>query len=232
MTTLNIAIIPARGGSKRLPNKNIKHLYGKPLITWTIEAALASNVFDFVLVTTDCTEIANISRIAGASVPFLRPAELATDTASTNDVISHAVAWVEENIGNVSRVTLLQPTSPLRSASDISHAMALYDAKQASAIISVCPTDHPIQFCNTLSADLRMDGFIKTSDNKRTQELETTYRLNGAIYIFARIYADNIAGIYTKNTFAYIMKRENSIDIDQELDFILAEAIISQTKIQ
>lgn len=228
MRALNVAIIPARAGSKRLPGKNIKLLAGKPLIVWTIEAAITSNLFDVILVTTDSEEIANIARAAGASVPFLRPSELSTDTSSTNEVISHAVDWIEQNVGTVSCVTLLQPTSPLRTADDIAQAMNMYDTKQASAIVSVCQTEHPIQFCNTLPIDLSMAGFIKTQDNKRSQELEPSWRLNGAIYIFDRKYVSNLTNLYEQNTFAYIMKRESSIDIDQELDFILAEIILSK----
>ncbi|HGY1166235.1 acylneuraminate cytidylyltransferase family protein [Citrobacter freundii] len=228
MRALNVAIIPARAGSKRLPGKNIKLLAGKPLIVWTIEAAITSNLFDVILVTTDSEEIANIARAAGASVPFLRPSELSTDTSSTNEVISHAVDWIEQNVGTVSCVTLLQPTSPLRTADDIAQAMNMYDTKQASAIVSVCLTEHPIQFCNTLPIDLSMAGFIKTQNNKRSQELEPSWRLNGAIYIFDRKYVSNLTNLYEQNTFAYIMKRESSIDIDQELDFILAEIILSK----
>ncbi|MBJ9596491.1 acylneuraminate cytidylyltransferase family protein [Citrobacter werkmanii] len=228
MRALNVAIIPARAGSKRLPGKNIKLLAGKPLIVWTIEAAITSNLFDVILVTTDSEEIANIACAAGASVPFLRPSELSTDTSSTNEVISHAVDWIEQNVGTVSCVTLLQPTSPLRTADDIAQAMNMYDTKQASAIVSVCQTEHPIQFCNTLPIDLSMAGFIKTQDNKRSQELEPSWRLNGAIYIFDRKYVSNLTNLYEQNTFAYIMKRESSIDIDQELDFILAEIILSK----
>lgn len=228
MKALNVAIIPARAGSKRLPGKNIKLLAGKPLIVWTIEAAITSNLFDVILVTTDSEEIANIARAAGASVPFLRPSELSTDTSSTNEVISHAVDWIEQNVGTVSCVTLLQPTSPLRTADDIAQAMNMYDTKQASAIVSVCLTEHPIQFCNTLPIDLSMAGFIKTQNNKRSQELEPSWRLNGAIYIFDRKYVSNLTNLYEQNTFAYIMKRESSIDIDQELDFILAEIILSK----
>lgn len=228
MRALNVAIIPARAGSKRLPGKNIKLLAGKPLIVWTIEAAITSNLFDVILVTTDSEEIANIACAAGASVPFLRPSELSTDTSSTNEVISHAVDWIEQNVGTVSCVTLLQPTSPLRTADDIAQAMNMYDTKQASAIVSVCLTEHPIQFCNTLPIDLSMAGFIKTQNNKRSQELEPSWRLNGAIYIFDRKYVSNLTNLYEQNTFAYIMKRENSIDIDQELDFILAEIILSK----
>lgn len=225
MHALNVAVIPARGGSQRLPNKNSKRFCGKPLIMWTIEAALACHLYDLVLVSTDSDEIAHIAHAGGASVPFKRPAELATDTATTNEVIRHAINWIEENVGAVSRVTLLQPTSPLRTAQDIIRAMDLYEAKQASAVVSVSRTAHPIQFCNTLPADLTMEGFIKTADNKRTQELPEHWYLNGAIYIFDRRYVGCLSEIYGKNTYAYIMERERAIDIDDELDFIIAEAI-------
>lgn len=228
MTALNVAIIPAREGSKRLPGKNIKLLCGKPLIAWTIEAAITSNLFDIVLVTTDSDEIASIARAAGASVPFIRPTALSTDTASTNDVIRHAVEWIEKHLNKVSRITLLQPTSPLRTAENIMQAMRMYDTKQASAIVSVCQMEHPIQFCNTLPDNLSMVNFIKPSNNKRSQELESYWRLNGAIYIFDRKSVSNIANIYQEKTFAYIMKRENSVDIDNEFDFILAEIILSR----
>ncbi len=221
----NIAIIPARGGSKRLPNKNILPFSGKPLITWTIEAALESKLFDMVLVSTDSQEIADIATHAGATVPFLRPAKLASDTATTNDVISHMVKWIEVHYRAVSRITLLQPTSPLRDANNIKEAMALYDMKNALAVISVCELEHPIQYCNRLPADLSMEGFLPTAANRRSQELETYYRLNGAIYIFGREFVGNMLDIYSKGSLAYIMNKYKSIDIDDEFDFNMAEFI-------
>ncbi|HGY1050176.1 TPA: pseudaminic acid cytidylyltransferase [Aeromonas salmonicida subsp. pectinolytica] len=221
----NIAIIPARGGSKRLPNKNILPFSGKPLITWTIEAALESKLFDMVLVSTDSQEIADIATHAGATVPFLRPAKLASDTATTNDVISHMVKWIEVHYRAVSRITLLQPTSPLRDANNIKEAMALYDMKNALAVISVCELEHPIQYCNRLPADLSMEGFLPTAANRRSQELETYYRLNGAIYIFGREFVGNMSDIYSKGSLAYIMSKYKSIDIDDEFDFNMAEFI-------
>lgn len=121
-----IAIIPARGGSKRLPGKNIKDLAGKPMIAWTIEAAIQSDIFDHILVSTDDEEIAKISKAFGANVPFLRPAEISTDHATTNDVVTHMVDWIENKYGQtVSIVTILQPTSPLRTAADIAQPLTL-----------------------------------------------------------------------------------------------------------
>lgn len=221
----NIAIIPARGGSKRLPNKNILPFSGKPLITWTIEAALESQLFDMVLVSTDSQDIADIAINAGATVPFLRPAQLANDTATTNDVITHIIEWVELHYRKVSRVTLLQPTSPLRDANNIKEAMALYVMKNALAVISVCELEHPIQYCNRLSANLSMEGFLPIAANRRSQELEPYYRLNGAIYIFDRRFVGKMSDIYSKGSIAYIMSKLKSVDIDDEFDFNMAEFI-------
>lgn len=225
--SLKIAIIPARGGSKRLPNKNILPLDGKPLIVWTIEAALDSQLFDMVLVSTDSQDIADISISAGAMVPFLRPVELASDTATTNDVVSHMVKWVEAEHDVVELVALLQPTSPLRDADNIKDAMKLYEEKNAASVISVCELDHPIQYCNRLPSDRSMNGFISVTENKRSQELEPYYRLNGAIYIFARRFVGALSEIYSDGAFAYVMDKNSSVDIDDEFDFKMARFIKS-----
>lgn len=224
--SLKIAIIPARGGSKRLPNKNILPLDGKPLIVWTIEAALDSQLFDMVLVSTDSQDIADISISAGAMVPFLRPVELANDTATTNDVVSHMVKWVEAEHDVVELVALLQPTSPLRDADNIKDAMKLYEEKNASSVISVCELDHPIQYCNRLPNDFSMKDFVTVSANKRTQDLEPYYRLNGAIYIFERKFVGFLSEIYSDNSFSYIMNKESSVDIDDEYDFLFASFLL------
>nr|WP_317200233.1 acylneuraminate cytidylyltransferase family protein [uncultured Psychrobacter sp.] len=224
---MNIAIIPARGGSKRLPRKNVKLLRGKPLIGWTIEAALKSNVFDHVFVSTDDMEIANISKDFGAEVPFLRPMALASDTATTNDVVTHLVEWFEKKYKKeVNMIAILQPTSPLRSAKHISEAVQLMQTKGAKAIVSVCKLEHPIQFCNKLGVDGSMNGFIDIKNIKRTQDLEPHYRLNGAIYIFIRDYIGQLDTIYREGTYAYLMSNELSIDIDLEFDFKLARFLL------
>lgn len=221
---MNIAIIPARGGSKRLPGKNIKYLAGKPMIAWTIEAALESNDFDHVFVSTDCAEIAEVSKEFGAAVPFLRPKELANDTATTNDVVSHLVEWFEKEYNQLaSIIAILQPTSPLRDASNIIEAVNLMQEKSAKAVISVCELEHPIQFCNQLDIDGNMDGFIKQEDMQRTQDFEPYYRLNGAIYCFERNYVGRLEQLYSEGTYAYVMKSRSSIDIDTYEDFQLAE---------
>lgn len=224
---MKIAIIPARGGSKRLPGKNIKLLGGKPLIAWTIEAAIKSNIFDHIFVSTDSEEIASVSRDYGAKVPFLRPAELSSDTATTNDVVTHLISWFEKEYSQeVSNIAILQPTSPLRNAQHIQEAFKVMEMKRAKAVISVCELEHPIQFCNQLGVDGSMDGFIELGDMKRTQDLEPYYRLNGAIYFLSREYANRLSELYSEGTYSYIMGLKSSIDIDTKDDFDLAEHLI------
>lgn len=221
---MKIAIIPARGGSKRLPGKNTKLLGDKPLIAWTIEAAIESNVFDHVFVSTDSQEIADISKQYGAEVPFLRPEELASDTATTNDVITHLVDWFESEFNQTtSLIAVLQPTSPFRNAKHIIEAIEEMNDKSAKAIISVCQLEHPIHFCNQLGSDGSMADFINLENMKRTQDLKPTYRLNGALYIFDRDYVGRMQDIYSNGTYAYIMSSKLSIDIDTEEDFDLAK---------
>lgn len=221
---MKIAIIPARGGSKRLPGKNIKLLAGKPMIAWTIEAALKSNAFDHVFVSTDDQEIVDVSKKYSAEVPFLRPAELASDNASTNDVVTHLVQWFEQkNNQQVTTIAILQPTSPLRNYQHIKDAMQLMESKASRAIVSVCELEYPIQFCNKLGPKSSMDCFIKQENIKRTQDLEPYYRLNGAIYIFDRKYVGRLNELYSTGTHAFIMPTKFSIDVDTLDDFFLAE---------
>lgn len=225
---MKIAIIPARGGSKRLPGKNIKLLGGKPLIAWTIEAAIKSNIFDHIFVSTDSEEIASVSRDYGAKVPFLRPAELSSDTATTNDVVTHLISWFEKEYSQeVSNIAILQPTSPLRNAQHIQEAFKVMEMKRAKAVVSVCELEHPIQFCNQLGVDGSMDGFIELGDMKRTQDLDPIYRLNGAIYFLSREYANRLSELYSEGTYSYIMGLKSSIDIDVDLDFKLADFFIT-----
>ena len=224
---MKIAIIPARGGSKRLPGKNTKLLGDKPLIAWTIEAAIESNVFDHVFVSTDSQEIADISKQYGAEVPFLRPEELASDTATTNDVITHLVDWFESEFNQpTSLIAVLQPTSPFRNAKHIIEAIKEMNDKSAKAIISVCQLEHPIQFCNQLGSDGSMADFINLENMKRTQDLKPAYRLNGALYIFDRDYVGRMQDLYSDGTYAYTMSTKLSIDIDTQEDFDLAEFIL------
>ncbi|EHF4930727.1 pseudaminic acid cytidylyltransferase [Enterobacter hormaechei] len=225
--TYKIALIPARGGSKRLPDKNIKLLNGKPLIAWTIIAAKESALFDEVIVSTDSENIAAIAKHYGANVPFIRPQNISNDNATTAEVVNHAVNFIQDvEKVSIDTICLLQPTSPLRTTTHIKEAFALYKEKKAKSVISVCKVEHSIQLCNKLSDTLSMEGFIKPENNIRSQEHAVYYRLNGAIYIFDKIHFKDISKIYDKNSYAYIMNRTSSIDIDEKEDFIFAESLL------
>lgn len=221
-----LAIIPARGGSKRLPRKNILPLAGKPLIAWTIEAARNSQIFDEIIVNTDSQEISDIAKSFGASIPFIRPAILSSDTAGSIDVVKHTLEWYHNEGIYFNDVVLLQPTSPLRNEDDIKSAYDLYIAKRASSVLSVCEVDHPTAWCNRLDESLSMNGFIK-SQGSRSQDLEKEYRLNGAIYIWEVKQLLNQSKTIIEPSFASIMPRNRSVDIDEDIDFKIAQAIIS-----
>ncbi|WP_026808000.1 cytidylyltransferase domain-containing protein [Aliarcobacter lanthieri] len=223
-----LAIVPARGGSKRLPRKNILDLCGKPLIAHTIEAGLKSNYIDKLVVSSDDNEILEISRKFGAET-IKRPDELASDVATTFDAIKHTI----ENFEKYDYVVLLQPTSPLRNEKHIDEAIELLEIKNADAIISVCEMDHSPLWSNTLPQDGSMKGFLRDEVlNKRSQDLEKYYRLNGAIYICkTEKLLENKSFLLRNNIFSYIMDRESSIDIDEEIDFKIAEVIAKMSKI-
>jgi len=220
-----LAIIPARGGSKRLPRKNILDLNDKPLITYSIEAGLNSKYIDKVIVSSDDNEILDISKNYGA-LTIKRPAELASDTATTFDAIEHTI----ENIDRYDYVVLLQPTSPLRDENHIDEAIELLDEKEANAIVGVCEMEHSPLWSNTLDNSLSMQGFLRDEVlNKRSQDLEKYYRLNGAIYICKTEMLLQERTFLLKNSiFAYIMSRESSVDIDEKIDFILASTYMKE----
>ncbi len=222
----NLAVILARSGSKGLKDKNIKELNGKPLMAYTIEAAVASGKFDTVHVSTDSEQYAEIARKFGADVPFLRDAELAGDHASSWDALRSVVKEYEKR-GNVfDTVTLLQPTSPLRDADNIRGAFEIFEEKQADSVVSVCEVDHSPLLCNVLDDSLSMDGFIDMSKVGRRQELSTYYRINGAIYIQKTKFLMEGASVYGEKSYAYIMDKRKSIDIDDSYDFLIAERLM------
>ena len=218
-----LAIIPARGGSKRLPRKNILDLCGKPLISWSIEAALKSKYISKVVVSSDDEEILNISSQFGAET-IKRPDYLSSDTATTFDAIKHTI----DNFKNYDYIVLLQPTSPLRNEKHIDEAIELLEEKQADAIVSVCEMDHSPLWSNTLPKDGNMKNFLRDEVlNKRSQDLEKYYRVNGAVYICKTDkLLENKSFFLKDNIFAYIMDRKSSIDIDEEIDFLFAQRVI------
>jgi len=219
-----LAIIPARGGSKRLPRKNILDLSGRPMISWSIDAGLKSKYIDKVVVSSDDDEILDVAKKFKAET-VKRPGELASDIATSNDVVKHTLENIEEH----DYIVLLQPTSPLRNYKHIDEAIKLLEKKSADAIISVCKTDHTPLWSNTLQEDGSLESFIKDEViDKRSQDLKDYYRLNGAIYICKR---DNFLKEETlflkENIYAYIMDKESSIDIDEEIDLTIANVLAS-----
>jgi N-acylneuraminate cytidylyltransferase/CMP-N,N'-diacetyllegionaminic acid synthase len=224
-----LALIPARGGSKGLPGKNIKSLLGKPLIAWTIEQAKGSKYSDKVIVSTDDSEIAKISKEYGAKVPFLRPKELATDDAKMIDVVMHAIKWLKGSGNLYDVVILLQPTSPIRKAEDIDLSVEYLFSKKASSVVSVCEADCPPNWINTLPENKCMKDFLSLDIiNKNRQEFRHFYRLNGAIYLAFCDYLLKKKSFFAAETFAYIMPKERSVDIDDEIDFMFAEFLLER----
>lgn len=224
----NIAIIPARSRSKGLQDKNIKHLNGKPLIAYTIEAARNSNLFVEIFVSTDSEEYAHIAREWGASVPFLRSNKLSSDTASSWDVVKDVILNYQKMGKEFDTVALLQPTSPLRKGEDIISGYDLMQNKNAKAVVAVCEVDHSPLWCNTLPENNSLEKFLNQDlINVPRQSLPTYYRINGALYIANREYLMSTDNIYKEKCYATIMSKESSIDIDDAFDFKIAEALIS-----
>lgn len=223
----HIAIIPARSGSKRLPDKNIKLLNGKPLLSYAIETAIKSGLFDVVHVSTDSNEYAEIARQYGASVPFLRTAHSATDTASTWVCVLEALDQYEKRGVTFEYITLLQPTSPLCSPDDIRNAFNMLLEKQAKTVVSVCETEIVPFWTNVLPDDCCMDGFIDPKTRVPRQELKKYYKVNGAVYMFTVPWLRKQQDlVFDENCYGYIMPRLRSVDIDDQKDFLEAEAVL------
>lgn len=221
-----LAIIPARGGSKRLPNKNILPLAGKPLIAWTIDSAIDSGVFSKIIVNTDSEDISAVAKQYGATVPFIRPQTLATDSASSIDLIVHTVKWFEAKGEIFSHVVLLQPTSPLRASSDISKAWSLMLEKKVGSVISVCEVEHPVQWTYNMTEQGVMSSLFKEA-NKRSQDYGKNYRLNGAIYIVDIEFLMKHHKVVDEGcSLGYVMTRKASVDIDEKIDLEFAEFLM------
>ena len=221
-----LAFIPARSGSKGLRDKNIKPLCGKPLMAYTIEAAIESGLFSEVFVSTDSEQYADIARQYGADVPFLRSEDLASDTASTDDAIIEALEKFKERGNEFDVICILQPTSPLRTAEDIKNAYQILVEKATVGVVSVCEPDHSPLWCNTIKSDGSIAEFLSRDLGQQRQQLEKYYRLNGAIYMaYVEEYLKDDF-LYREGSYAYIMPRERSVDIDSELDFKYAEFLM------
>ena len=214
-----LAVIPARGGSKGVPRKNIRALNGKPLIAWTIEQAAQSCYIDRVIVSSEDEEICQVAKQSGAEIPFVRPAELASDTASGVDVLCHAV----ENAGaDYDYVVLLQPTSPLRESTDIDAAIEYCVEQAVTSVVSLAEATKSPYWMYQMNEGGELTPFVENAAANR-QELPQSYALNGAVYVLevARLLASR--KILDEQTLGYVMPAERSYDIDNETDFLICE---------
>lgn len=222
MTTLGL--IPARAGSKGIPGKNIKLIAGKPLIAWTITAALNSRELDVVVVSTEDDAIADIARRWGAQVPFMRPRELALDTTSGVDPVFHALGHMPE----VDAVVLLQPTSPLRTAQDIDQCISLARELQAESVIAVVEAEQHPHWMYRVDLNHRMRPLIDAQPAVTRQELPSVYAVNGAVYYAGVDSLKQHRTFVTPDSVAYVMPPERSVDIDTLLDWKLAELLLEE----
>ena len=226
-----LAIIPARGGSKGLPGKNIKELNGKPLIAYTIEAALKSKYIDRVIVTTDSDEIADVAKKFGADVPFKRPDELSSDTASAIDVYLHATEFVMNHQQvEIEKFMVLLPTAPLRTSKHVDDAVEFFNGKKATTLISVKEAETPITWYMNKDTNDRIEnaGFGIGNAVTNRQVNSKYYVPNGAIYILDYSLLKNKRTYYCDNTVGFVMTAEDSVDIDTLTEFKFAEMLIKE----
>lgn len=221
----NIAIITARSGSKGLKDKNIKLMNGKPLLAYSIHAARESGLFDEIMVSTDSQKYADIAVEYGASVPFLRSAENSSDNASSWDTVLEVLGKYKDMGRKFDTICLLQPTSPLRTGDDIIGAYEVLQEKNVNAVTSVCEVDHSPLWTMTLDEDRMLTDFRNRHTDAPRQKLDTYYRINGAIYIRQIEYMGEGICLKDDRECAFIMDRRKSIDIDDGLDFELAELL-------
>ena len=208
-----LALIPARGGSKGIKDKNIVDVCGKPLIAYSINAAQKSKYVDDVVITTDSERIKEVAEKYGADVPFLRPAELATDNAKTIDAVVHAVYTLKDMGRNYDVLLLLQPTCPLRTTNDIDSSLELFVSKNYTALVSVNRvSEHPI-LMRKINEDGIMENLLNLPSTVRRQDMPPIYKVNGSIYINLINELNNETS-FNDNPLAYITEEEHSIDID------------------
>ena len=230
-----LAVIPARGGSKGVPRKNVRDVAGKPLIAWTIESTLACRqLFHSVIISTDDTGIADAARAAGGEVPFMRPAELATDKVPMVSVLQHAVAYVEETDGvRLDWICLLQPTDPLRSVEDIQAALAIAAEGDCDSVISVVQVFavHPM-LMKSIENNQLLPWCVEEKEGTRRQDYSPpAYMRNGAIYLTRRDVLMEKNSIWGEVIRPYVMPEERSVGIDNELDLKLVELLLNERKV-
>lgn len=219
-----LAVIPARGGSKGVPRKNIRDLAGKPLIAWSIEAAKQSSYIDRVILSSEDDEIIQTATAWGCDVPFVRPAHLAADDTPGIDPILHALEQQPE----YDYVVLLQPTSPLRTAEDIDATIEQLLSAQAPCCVTVTEPSKSPYWMYTLQEDNRMQPLIQQDLVTRRQDLPKAFALNGAVYVADTKWLQQTRSFLAAGTVAHIMPSDRSFDIDTELDLFLADALLKK----
>lgn len=228
-----LAVIPARGGSKRVPQKNIKLLGNKPLVAWTIDAAKNTSSIDEILVSTDSQEILEICKLHGYSNNYIRPENLATDTTNQFLVIKHAIEYFFNHGIEFTNVVLLQPTSPFRTGQLIDQAYQEFKKKKYDALISVSLSDTPKQWTNFLPADNSLSNFIEEDYvGMQSQELGKTYKFDGALYFYnVKRLLEEKKLIFKNNIHAYILDGHESLDIDNQIDLDFANFLIKSKNV-
>lgn len=221
-----LAIIPARGGSKGVPRKNIRMLAGKPLIAWTIEEAQKSKLIDKCIVSTEDEEIKSVAEEWGGTVPFMRPAELAQDDTPGIEPVLHAIKMLP----GYDFVVLLQVTSPLRRAEDIDGAIAYCLGNECESCVSVTEAEHSPYWMYRMDEQRCLRPILKIAkeESYQRQKLPKVYQLNGAIYVADIGYLKKQRGFIGANTIGYLMPREQSYDIDTMADFMIIELLMKQ----
>lgn len=227
-----LAVVPARGGSKGVPGKNVRPLVGRPLLAYTSDCIRASRRITRALLSSDDAEILAVGRQLGLEAPFVRPASLAGDHVPSADVALHALGHVEQEEGEVyDAVVLLEPTAPLRTAEDIDAALDALLASDADSVVSVCRVEapHPGKMqvieggvLKPFMPDIWRDGIPR-------QKLFPVYFLNGAVYAVRREILQRTGSLWGARTLAYVMPPERSVNIDAALDFRIAEALLTQS---
>lgn len=224
-----LALIPARGGSKGIKDKNIVPLLGKPLISYSIEAGKASKYIDTIVVSTDSQKIAEVAVLYGADIPFLRPKELALDTSKTIDAVIHAIDLINSKKPVYDVLILLQPTQPLRTSFDIDRAIETYFENDENDLASVSlVTDHPL-LIRSISENGNLIPLLQKNSTCRRQDMPPYYRINGCIYI-NKIKELNYNTSFNDNLVPYIMPQNHSIDIDCIDDLHIAEMYLREYK--
>lgn len=231
-----LCLVPARGGSKGLPRKNVLPIAGAPLVAWPVTAGLNSKYIDLVVCSTDDLEIAEAAEVAGADIPFIRPSELASDDASSIDVVEHALSFLESKGKAFDYIVLLEPTSPLTESHDIDAALEqlVHRSADAEAIVGISRVEHTHPDYNITfdSANFIAPTSVKNFDDlTRRQELKDVYHLDGSLYISTVSGIRKNKSFYHSKTLGYSMPRWKSFEIDEYIDFVCVEAVLQKREL-